>query len=115
MNCLLLTLLVVIQIFPSLTTDVCEPPNTKQNTSSSSGSSPYCPCPLNTEIPILGYSPCSIFNYISPRECDVFIQVALRQSFVADILWRDDLPLYSNKCFSLFPFNENEVSTFNQT
>ena len=52
---------------------------------------------------------------MSPRECDVFIQVALRQSFVADIIWRDDLPLFSNNCFSLIPFNENEVSTFNQT
>ena len=124
-NCLLLTLLVVIQITLSLTILDCEYISannsgvaSRQPTASSSGygtSSSYCPCSLNTEIPILGYSPCLIHNFISPRECDAFIQVALRHAFFSGLLGRDDLPLFSNNCFSPIPFNENEVSTFIQT
>ena len=125
MNCLLLTLLVVTQIIPSLTILDCEyisainiRVSSRQPTASSSGSGspfPYCPCSLNTEIAILGYSPCSIHNFISPRECDAYIQVALRHAFSSGLLERVDLPLFSNNCFSPIPFNENEVSPFNQT
>ena len=120
MNCLLLTLLFVTQIIPSLTILDCEYINknnsrvsSRQPTASSLGSgslSPNCPCSLNTEIAILGYSPCSFHNFISPRECDAYIHVALRQAFSSGLLGRVDLPLFSNNCFSLFPFNENEVS-----
>ena len=125
MNCLLLTLLVVIQITPSITILDCEyisannsGVSSGQPTALSSGSGnsfPYCPCPLNTAIAILGYSPCSIHNFISPRECDAFIQVALQHAFYSGLLGRVDLPLFSNNCFSPIPFNENEVSFFNQT
>ena len=112
MYCLLLTLPIVILITSSLTIQNCEPNGDKQNTTSPSGSGsspPYCPCPLNTAIPVLGYSPCLIHNFISPRKCDAYIQVALQNAF-ASLIERDDLRLFSNYCFFPFPFNENKVS-----
>ena len=73
-----------------------------------------CPCSLYTVISILGYSPCSIHNYISPRECDAYVHVALLQG-VFGVIKRVDLPFFNNYCFFLFPFNEAHVSSFNQT
>ena len=73
-----------------------------------------CPCLLHTVISILGYSPCSIHNFISPRECDAYVHVALQQG-VFSVIKRVDLPLFNNYCFFLFPFNEDQVSSFNQT
>ena len=118
MYCLLLTLPIVILITSSLTIPNCEPPVDKQNQTppSRSGSSPpYCPCPLNTAIPVLGYSPCLIHDFISPRECDAYIQVALQNAFFASLRERNDLRLFSNNCFFPFAFNENKVSFLNQT
>lgn len=73
-----------------------------------------CPCSLYMIISILGYSPCSIHSYISPRECDAYVHVALLQG-VFGVIKRVDLPLFNNYCFFLFPFNEDQVSSFNQT
>ena len=86
-----------------------EQPTTTTTTSSTT---PYsCPC-KTPHISILGYSPCSIHNFISPRECDAYIQVALRHAFVS-LLYKVDLPLFSNYCFFPFPFTEDQVSICN--
>ena len=71
-----------------------------------------CPCSLDMVIAILGYSPCSIHNFISPRECDAFVQVALRKAFLS-LLDKVDLHLFNNYCFFPFPFNEDQVIFFN--
>ena len=61
----------------------------------------------------MGYSPCSPFKFLSPRECDAYVQVALRKA-LSSLISKIDLPLFNNFCFPLFPFNEDEVSSFNQ-
>ena len=71
-----------------------------------------CPCSPFTVVSLLGYSPCSFLDYVSPRECDVFIQVALRLAF-SSLFSKVELPLFNNYCFFPFPFNEDEVSFFN--
>ena len=82
----------------------------EQQFSDTSLSSFSCPCPTHSTISTLGYSPCSVYNYMSPRECDAYIHVALIQAF-SDLLERVDLPLFSNFCFAPFPFEEDRVSS----
>ena len=72
-----------------------------------------CPCSSFLIISILGYSPCSSLKLLSPRECDAYVQVALRKA-LSSLSSKVDLPLFNNDCFFLFPFNEDQVSTFNQ-
>ena len=113
MNYRLLTLFAFIQINLSLTT------TSNISGVDYSGQQPFtdtsfplssCPCPRTLTVSTLGYSPCSVYNYISPRDCDAYIRVALVQAF-SDLLGRVDLPLFSNYCFAPISFEEDRVSS----
>ena len=90
-----------------------EQPTTTTTTLPPSSTPFSCPCKTAHIISILGYSPCSIHNYISPRDCDAYIYIALRHAFFNNLLFKVDLPLFYYNCFWLFPFNEIEVSFCN--
>ena len=126
MNCFRPTLLVFIQISSTLTMSGSgvftstnswdysgEQPTTTTTTSPRSNTPFSCPCSGFIIVSILGYSPCSFYDLLSPRECDAFIQVALGRALFSGLLRRDDLPLFSNNCFAPFLFNEDKVSFCN--
>ena len=126
MKCFQLILLVLIQIsstlamsgtgvFTSTTSsgDYSGEQSSTITTTSPPSRTPFsCPCSLHTVVSIVGYSPCGRDKYLSPRECDPFIQVALRRAF-SSLFSKVELPLFNNYCFWPFPFNEDEVSFFN--
>ena len=113
MDHLLLALFAFIQIILSLTTNANiggAGYSGEQSLTESSFPLSSCPCHSTLTISTLGYSPCSVYNYISPRECDAYIRVALVQAF-SDLLKRVDLPLFSNRCFRPYLFEEDRVSS----
>ena len=124
MNCFQLTLLILIQISSVLTMSGSgaftsinssgDYSGEQSTTTSPPSPTPFsCPCTFFPPIvTIIGYSPCSFLDFLSPRECDVFIQVALRRAF-SSLFSKVELPLFNNYCFWPFPFNDDKVSFFN--